>query len=133
MNGFVLRRVVRTLFAMGLLSAPTAVLADIRDYEFKLVREHVKKGQAIVDIRLIHKPEDRAVSDAVIFAVRLDMAPDDMEQMTSAIEPVKSPEPGVYRFKVDLTDEGRWRVSLAAKIQGETETLQSRLVLKATP
>ncbi|CAJ0860145.1 hypothetical protein AMST5_01275 [freshwater sediment metagenome] len=133
MNGFVLRRVVRTLFAMGLLSAPTAVLADIRDYEFKLVREQVKKGQAIVDIRLIHKPEDRAVSDAVIFAVRLDMAPDDMEQMTSAIEPVKSPEPGVYRFKVDLTDEGRWRVSLAAKIQGETETLQSRLVLKATP
>lgn len=133
MNGFVLRRVVRTLFAMGLLSAPTAVLADIRDYEFKLVREQVKKGQAIVDIRLIHKPEDRAVSDAVIFAVRLDMAPDDMEQMTSAIEPVKSPEPGVYRFKVDLTDEGRWRISLAAKIQGETETLQSRLVLKATP
>ena len=133
MNGFVLRRVVRTLFAMGLLSAPTAVLADIRDYEFKLVREQVKKGQAIVDIRLIHKPEDRAVSGAVIFAVRLDMAPDDMEQMTSAIEPVKSPEPGVYRFKVDLTDEGRWRVSLAAKIQGETETLQSRLVLKATP
>lgn len=133
MNGFVLRRVVRTLFAMGLLSAPTAVLADIRDYEFKLVREQVKKGQAIVDIRLIHKPEDRAVSDAVIFAVRLDMAPDDMEQMTSAIEAVKSPVPGVYRFKVDLTDEGRWRVSLAAKIQGETETLQSRLVLKATP
>lgn len=133
MNGFVLRRVVRTLFAMGLLSAPTAVLADIRDYEFKLVREQVKKGQAIVDIRLIHKPEDRAVSDAVIFAVRLDMAPDDMEQMTSAIEPVKSPVPGVYRFKVDLTDEGRWRISLAAKIQGETETLQSRLVLKATP
>ncbi len=133
MNGFVLRRVVRTLFAMGLLSAPTAVLADIRDYEFKLVREQVKKGQAIVDIRLIHKPEDRAVSDAVIFAVRLDMAPDDMEQMTSAIEAVKSPVPGVYRFKVDLTDEGRWRISLAAKIQGETETLQSRLVLKATP
>jgi hypothetical protein len=118
---------------MGLLSAPTAVLADIRDYEFKLVREQVKKGQAIVDIRLIHKPEDRAVSDAVIFAVRLDMAPDDMEQMTSAIEAVKSPVPGVYRFKVDLTDEGRWRISLAAKIQGETETLQSRLVLKATP
>lgn len=133
MNGFVLQRVVRTLFAMGLLSAPTAVLADIRDYEFKLVREQVKKGQAIVDIRLIHKPEDRAVSDAVIFAVRLDMAPDDMEQMTGAIEPIKSPAPGLYRFKVDLTDEGRWRISLAAKVQGEAETLQSRLVLKATP
>jgi hypothetical protein len=118
---------------LGLLSTSTPAVADIRDYEFKLVREKVKKGQAVVDVRLIHKPDDRAVSDAVIFAMRLDMAPDDMEQMTSAIEAVKSPEPGLYRFKVDLTAEGRWRISLAAKVQGETETLQGRLVLQATP
>jgi hypothetical protein len=133
MNGFASRRVAMALLIMGLLSAQTTALADIRDYEFKLVREQVKKGRAIVDIRLIHKPDDRVVSDAIVFAVRLDMAPDDMEQMTSAIEPMKSPEPGLYRFKVDLTDEGRWRISLAAKVQGEAETLQSRLVLKATP
>ena len=132
MNGFVSRRVARAL-ASGLLLPSSTAFADIRDYEFKLVKDQVKKGQAVVDVRLIHRPDERAVPDAVIFASRLDMAPDDMEQMTSAIEPVKSPEPGVYRFKVDLTDEGRWRVSLAAKIQGETETLQSRLVLKATP
>ncbi len=133
MSGYVLRRVATALLAIGLLLPATTAVAGIKDYEFKLVREEVKKGQAFVDVRLIHKPDDRAVSDAVVFAVRLDMAPDDMEQMTSAIEPVKSPEPGLYRFKVDLTDEGRWRISLAAKVQGETETLQGRLVLKATP
>ncbi|MGJ0509697.1 MAG: FixH family protein [Methylocystis sp.] len=126
-------RVAAALLAIALLPTPTAAVADIRDYEFKLVREQIKKGLSVVDVRLIHKPDDRAVPDAVIFALRLDMAPDDMEQMTGAIEPVKSPEPGLYRFKVDLTDEGRWRISLAAKIQGEAETLQSRLVLKATP
>jgi hypothetical protein len=133
MSASVLRRVARALLGLGLLSTSTPAVADIRDYEFKLVREKVKKGQAVVDVRLIHKPDDRAVSDAVIFAMRLDMAPDDMEQMTSAIEAVKSPEPGLYRFKVDLTAEGRWRISLAAKVQGETEILQGRLVLQATP
>jgi len=107
--------------------------AGVGDYEFKLVNDQVKKGQAIIDIRLVHKPDNRLVPDAVIFASRLDMAPDDMEQMTSPIEPIKSSEPGLYRFKVDLTDEGRWRISLAAKVQGEAETLQGRLVLKALP
>jgi hypothetical protein len=61
------------------------------------------------------------------------MAPEDMESMTSAIEPAPSSEPGSYRFKVDLTDEGRWRISLAAKIQGEAGTVEGRLILKATP
>jgi len=117
------------LFGLSLQSAN----ADVSDYEFKLVKEQAKKGQAVVDVRLVHKPDNRAVPDAVIFALRLDMAPDDMEQMTSAIEPMKSPEPGLYRFKVDLTDEGRWRISLAAKVQGEPGTLQGRLILKATP
>jgi hypothetical protein len=29
--------------------------------------------------------------------------------------------------------EGGWRLSLGAKVQGETETIESKLVLKATP
>jgi hypothetical protein len=120
---------VAIIVALGLESAN----ADVADYEFRLVKDQVKKGETVVDVRLVHKPDDRAVTDAIIFASRLDMAPDDMEQMTSSIEPMKSPEPGLYRFKVDLTDEGRWRISLAAKIQGESETLRGRLILKATP
>jgi hypothetical protein len=120
---------VAVVVALGLESAH----ADVADYEFRLVKDKVKKGETVVDVRLVHKPDDRAVTDAIIFASRLDMAPDDMEQMTSSIEPMKSPEPGLYRFKVDLTDEGRWRISLAAKIQGEAETLRGRLILKATP
>lgn len=125
------RGLASVVFALELI-APGAHAA-IADYEFKLVDAQTKKGQSVVDVRLIHKPDEKPVPDAVIFAARLDMAPDDMESMTSAIEQMESPEPGVYRFKVDLTAEGRWRIWLVAKVQGETGTLQSRLVLRATP
>ncbi|WP_036279853.1 FixH family protein [Methylocystis sp. ATCC 49242] len=127
-----LRMACWALLALGLVGATNAQAA-IADYEFKLVDAKLKKGQTVAAVRLIHKPDGKPVPDALIFATRLDMAPDDMEAMTSAIEQAPSAEPGVYRFKVDLTDEGRWRISLAAKVQGESETLQSRLVLQATP
>jgi hypothetical protein len=39
----------------------------------------------------------------------------------------------VYRFKTDLTMEGSWQLSLAAKVQGETGTVQNKLALKAVP
>ncbi|WP_457797894.1 FixH family protein [Methylocystis sp. S23] len=107
--------------------------AAVEDYAFELVQTQTKKGQGVVDVRLVRKPDGEPVGDAVIFAARLDMAPDDMEAMTGAIELAQSPAPGLYRFKVDLSDEGRWRISIAAKIQGETGTLQGRLILKATP
>jgi hypothetical protein len=120
------------ILTLGLLGVANAHAA-IADYEFKLVEAQLKKGRTIAAVRLIHKADGKLVSDAVIFATRIDMAPDDMEAMTSVIEQAPSAEPGVYHFKVDLTDEGRWRISLAAKVQGESETLQSRLVLQATP
>ncbi|MGJ0395048.1 MAG: FixH family protein [Methylocystis sp.] len=107
--------------------------ADIKDYEFTLIAKGVKKGDAIVSVRLIHKPDGKLVPGAVIFATRLDMGPDGMEMMTASIEPLPSVELGVYRFKLDLSMEGKWRVSLAAKVQGETGTLENRLVLKAAP
>ncbi|MFO1103400.1 MAG: FixH family protein [Methylocystis sp.] len=104
--------------------------AAIDDYAFELVQSALKTGPGVIDVRLIHKPDGKLVSDAIIFAMRLDMAPDDMEAMSSAIESTKAPRPGLYRFKVDLTDEGRWRISLAAKLQGEVGTLQNRLVVR---
>jgi hypothetical protein len=44
-----------------------------------------------------------------------------------------STEPGTYRFKTNLTMEGGWRLSLGAKVQGETGTLANKLILKALP
>ncbi len=75
----------------------------------------------------------RAVPNAVIFAKRLDMAPDGMETMKTTIEPMPSTEPGIYRFKAEVTMEGGWQLSLAAKVQGETGTVENKLIIKATP
>ena len=42
-------------------------------------------------------------------------------------------EPGTYRFKATLNMAGGWQLSLGAKVQGETGTVENKLVLKATP
>lgn len=128
----------KTLFArpasvalLGLaLTGPAR--ADIKDYEFQLVKNQVKQGDATLDVRLVNNRTGKPVPDAVIFAKRIDMAPDSMEEMTSKIEQLPSPEPGVYRFKTKITMAGGWRLSLGAKVQGETGTIENKLVLQAT-
>ena len=117
----------------ALLAAMAATaLADSKDYEFQLVDKEIKQGEATIAVKLVHKPSGRAIPDAVIFAKRIDMGPDDMAAMTAPLEPLPSTEPGVYRFKTDLTMAGNWALSLGAKVQGETGTVENKLILKAT-
>lgn len=119
--------------ALLLLSVVRAQ-ADVKDYEFQLVQTEVKKGDgAIVAVRLVNKKSGKAVPDAVIFAKRIDMAPEAMKEMVAPLEALPSTEPGVYRFKTNLSMQGRWQLSLGAKLQGENGSVQSKLVLKATP
>ncbi|HEY9212314.1 MAG TPA: FixH family protein [Ancylobacter sp.] len=128
------RAAAAALTAVLSTTALTAARADIADYEFRLVRTDVKQGNgAIVAVRLIDKRSGNAVPDAVIFATRIDMAPDGMPTMAAPIEPLPSTEPGVYRFKANLMMAGGWQLSLGAKVQGETGTLENKLVLKALP
>ncbi len=109
-----------------------AASADVKDYEFQLVQKEMQKGDgAVVEVRLIDKRNGKAVPDAVIMAKRIDMAPDGMAAMTAPFEQLPSTEAGVYRFKTNLTMEGGWQVSLGAKVQGETGTVESKLILKA--
>lgn len=120
--------------ALPLAVVTLPALADIKDYEFRLAQSELKQGNGvIVAVQLIDKRSGKPVPDAVIFARRVDMAPDGMETMTSPIEAVPSTEPGTYRFKTNLTMAGGWRLSLGAKVQGETGTLENKLILKAVP
>lgn len=127
------RTLQAALIGIAMTGSATLAGAEIKDYEFQLIDKTVKKGDAIISVRLIHKPDSKPVSDAVIFAKRLDMAPDGMETMKTTIEPMPSAEPGVYKFKAAVTMEGGWQLSLGAKVQGETGTVESKLVIKATP
>ena len=70
--------------------------ADVKDFEFQLVSQEVKKGDVVIAVKLVHKPSGRAIPDAVIFAKRIDMAPDGMAEMAAKLDPVPSGEPGVY-------------------------------------
>ncbi len=112
---------------------PPVSAEELKDHAFELVQGEVKQGEAMLAVRLVDRRSGKLVSDAVIFARRIDMAPDGMPTMTALIEPIPSPEPGIYRFKTNLMMEGGWQLSLAAKVQGETGTVHNRLVLKAVP
>jgi hypothetical protein len=129
------RHMFAALVAATTLSAFATIpsCADVKDYEFQLVQNEAKKGEAIIAVRLLNKKTGKTVPDAVISAKRIDMAPDGMAEMAPRIDLTPSTEPGVYRFKTNLSMEGRWQLSLGAKVQGETGTVQSKLVLKATP
>ncbi len=135
MTTFHTKRATMAALAVALfVSALSTTRADIADYEFWLVQADLKQGDgAIVSVQLVDKRTGNAVPDAVIFATRIDMAPDGMPTMTAPIEALPSTEPGIYRFKTNLTMEGRWQLSLGAKIQGEAGTLQNKLVLRAAP
>lgn len=127
------RALAAALTGLAAASAATIVRADVTDYEFQLVNKEIKTGDAIISVRLIHKPDGKLVPNGVIFATRLDMAPEGMETMKTTIEPMPSEEPGVYRFKAALSMAGGWRLSLGAKAPGETGTIENRLILKALP
>ena len=134
MKTFNLSRALRAaLIGIAITGSATLARADIKDYEFQLVDKTVKKGDAIISVRLVHKPDGKPVSDAVIFATRLDMTPDGMQEMVTKVTPMPGDDPGVYRFKANLSMAGGWQLSLGAKVQGETGTVENKLVLKATP
>jgi len=134
MNSYTYARTLQAfLIGIAVTGSATLARADIKDYGFQLVDKTVKKGDAIISVRLVHKPDGKPVPDAVIFATRLDMAPDGMQEMATKTAPMPSTEPGVYKFKAAVTMEGGWQLSLGAKVQGEAGTVENKLVIKATP
>jgi hypothetical protein len=119
--------------AATLSLAASAAMAGAGDYTFEPVNPEMKKGDDVtLSVRLTNKQTGRPVADAVIFKTRVDMAPDGMAEMESAVAPLPSREPGVYAFKTDLPMAGRYQVTLSAKVQGEPETITGKVIVKAT-
>ena len=116
--------------ALNLTTA--AALAGAKDYAFEPVTAELKKGDdVVVAVRLIYMPTGKPVTDAVIVRTRVDMAPDGMADMVSPVAQLPATEPGVYSFKTDLPMAGRYLVSIAAKVQGEPETVVGKVIVKA--
>jgi hypothetical protein len=105
--------------------------AAMSPYEFSALSPDVSVGGGAVDVRLIHKPTGKPVTDAVIFETRFDMEPEGMAAMAAQATAQGSPAPGVYRFAVKPTMDGRWALKLSAKVQGEAETVRGSVVVTA--
>ena len=123
--------------ALLLMGAGVAVASSLsRDasdhYAFELVEREVKQGYGTtLLVRLIDERTGKVVPDAVLFISRIDMSPDGMGQMTAPLELQAHTLPGYYRFETDLSMEGAWALTLAAKIPGLPDPVQRRLVLQA--
>jgi hypothetical protein len=133
MNKFVSSRAVKAaLIGVAVIGFATVSHAEVKDYEFQLVDPSVQVGaDRTIAVKLVNKSTGKPVPDAVIFATRLDMAPDGMQEMATKIAPVPGGDPGTYRFKANVSMVGHWQLSLGAKVQGETGTVESKLTIQA--
>jgi hypothetical protein len=134
MNTLNTTRVLRAaLVGIALAGSAGIARAEVKDYEFKLVESTIAVGKdKIVTVQLVNKRTGKTVPDAVIFTTRLDMAPEGMPEMATkiAVDPTAA-KPGSYKLKATFGMEGKWQLSLGAKVQGETGTVESKLVISA--
>jgi len=120
------------LFGLALTTGISAAFASAADYAFEPMKVDVKNGNGSeLAVRLVHKPSGEPVTGAVLFRTRLDMAPDNMADMTAKHEAMPSSEPGIYRFKADLTMAGGWAFRVMAKVPGEKDTVEGVVVFQA--
>jgi threonine dehydrogenase-like Zn-dependent dehydrogenase len=133
MKTFIYARAVQAALIGAVIGGATTVaVADIKDYRFELVDQTVSAGpDKIITVRLMNTKTGKPVPDAVIFASRLDMTPEGMQEMVTKIAPIPAGEPGTYKFKASFGMAGRWQLSLAAKVQGETGTVENKFVITA--
>ena len=128
------RSIFNLALAAGLaILVRAAALAAAEDYAFEAVSKQVEAGpDAVIDVRLIHKPTGKPAADAVIFESRRDRSPDGMSDIVTHPTPADEIEPGVYRLRADLNEAGRWAVKLQAKVPGEEATIPGEVVVVAT-
>jgi YtkA-like len=127
----------RTILIAAIIAAASSFTTQARagadGYGFEPVKPEIQKGGATLGVRLVQKSTGKPVANAVIVRSRIDMGPDGMPTMDSPLTPEPSDEPGVYNFKTNLPMAGHWLLSIAAKVQGEPETVVGKITYSVTP
>jgi len=104
----------------------------VDDYSFEPVETEIKTSNvATLTVRLVHKFTGKTVTDARIVETRLVMPHHGSAEMTSAIAPLPSPEPGVFAFKAPVMMEGDWLLSMRAKLPDQAETVIGTVTFRA--
>jgi hypothetical protein len=113
-----------TAFTFGIALTAAPVEAKSADYRFELVGKPQLSGQKdIVQVRLLRSTDGKPVPDAVIFESKADMGPAGMETMTAPVKALPA-KGGLYSFEVEPGMAGTWALHLAAKVQGEPDTVR---------
>ncbi len=121
---------IMTLALATIILTPQWSIAAPQDYKFEIAGPLAKSGKAtVIKLRLVHVPDGKPVPGAVIIQTKFDMAPDGMAEMTAPAKVVSAKEPGIYQIEADSPMTGKWSLSLAAKIQGETETVHGAVTV----
>ena len=117
---------------LGIVAA-SAPRAAPQDYRFELAGAPVAEGgKSIVQLRLVHMPDQKPVSGAIVFETKADMGPEGMPAMTAPAKVLPEASPGVYRVEVQPDMAGSWAITVAARVQGETETVRGSVTAKLT-
>jgi hypothetical protein len=127
--------ITRALAGVGLIATMALQASPARagavDYHFEVTQvQPAGSGKSNVTLRLLHTPDKKPVSDAVIFQVSADMGPDGMPTMKAPAKAIPSTQPGLYTIEIEPGMAGNWALQLAAKVQGETETVRATLPVK---
>jgi hypothetical protein len=120
--------IASAIAAFSGLAMPVEAHAGAQDYRFEMAGPPVKSGKAaIVKIRLVHLPDGKPVSGAVIFQTRFDVGPDGMASMTAPAKLMRSSEANLYQLELEPQMGGNWALSLSAKVQSETDTVNGNV------
>lgn len=109
-----------------------AAVAGAADYRFEVAAaQPAGAGKTDVAVKLVHTPDSKPVTDAVIFESKADMGPSGMAAMPGKVAPVPPGKDGLYHFTTETGMAGKWALHLSAKVQGETDTVRSTVEFDA--
>ena len=127
------------LAAIALLATASSGFGAAKDYQFELAgpSQNGGKGVSVVSVRLLHLPDERPVSGAIVIESRADMGPIGMAGMSAPVKSLPEQRAGSYRFEIQngavWKKAENWAVTLAAKVQGEPETVRGSIVVRLEP
>lgn len=126
-----LTAMLATPFFWAVLSANS--WAGAADYRFELVEQSVAASpDTALTVRLLHLPTGKPVADALLLPARMEMPMGGMAPMSAKLSGGKPDGQGGYAFKADIGMTGLWTLKLAAKVQGESETVTGAVPVSAT-
>ena len=113
--------------------------AAAKDYRFELAGNPQKAGNgtSIVSLKLVHLPDSKPVSGAIVIQSKADMGPIGMAAMGASVKPLPEQPSGIYRFEIPngavWKKADNWALTLDAKVQGEPETVHGTVVVRLEP